>query len=186
MSGPPYALQRLPAIINFSGGRSSAFMLYHLLEHDDGHLVAAALARSRGLDQRLTLGAFHRSSTRRAPGNASSRAFQKPNAPSATARKECSFRPRAFRSCSRCSQLRWLSRSPSWIANSSLWPRFDQAWNSCSQTCLSRTTLFADKPTTPSPRIACSASGKGGGRNTLQVERRNQGVDVGRAPQIRR
>ena len=44
MSGPPYALQRLPAIINFSGGRSSAFMLYHLLEHDDGHLVAAALA----------------------------------------------------------------------------------------------------------------------------------------------
>ena len=27
MSGPPYALQRLPAIINFSGGRSSAFML---------------------------------------------------------------------------------------------------------------------------------------------------------------
>ena len=44
MSGPPYALQRLAAILNFSGGRSSAFMLHHLLEHDDGHLVAAALA----------------------------------------------------------------------------------------------------------------------------------------------
>ena len=40
MSGPPYALQRLPAIINFSGGRSSAFMLHHLLEHDDGRLQA--------------------------------------------------------------------------------------------------------------------------------------------------
>ena len=40
MSGPPYELQSLPAIINFSGGRSSAFMLYHLLEHDDGHLHA--------------------------------------------------------------------------------------------------------------------------------------------------
>ena len=38
--GPPDALQRLPAIINFSGGRSSAFMLYHLLEHDDGRLQA--------------------------------------------------------------------------------------------------------------------------------------------------
>ena len=36
--------QRLPAIINFSGGRSSAFMLHHILEHYDGHLVAAALA----------------------------------------------------------------------------------------------------------------------------------------------
>ena len=40
MSGPPYELQRLPAIINFSGGRSSAFMLYHLLEHDDSRLHA--------------------------------------------------------------------------------------------------------------------------------------------------
>ena len=40
MSGPPDALQRLPAIINFSGGRSSAFMLHHLLEHDDGRLHA--------------------------------------------------------------------------------------------------------------------------------------------------
>ena len=40
MSGPPYALQRLSAIINFSGGRSSAFMLHHLLEHDDGRLQA--------------------------------------------------------------------------------------------------------------------------------------------------
>ena len=40
MSGPPDALQRLPAIINFSGGRSSAFMLHHLLEHDDGRLQA--------------------------------------------------------------------------------------------------------------------------------------------------
>ena len=40
MSGPPYALQRLPAILNFSGGRSSAFMLHHLLEHDDGRLHA--------------------------------------------------------------------------------------------------------------------------------------------------
>ena len=40
MSGPPDALQRLPAILNFSGGRSSAFMLYHLLEHDDGRLQA--------------------------------------------------------------------------------------------------------------------------------------------------
>ena len=28
------------------------------------------------------------------------------------------------------------------------------------QTCLSRTMLFADKPMTPSPRIACRASGK--------------------------
>ena len=27
MSGPPYELQSLPAIINFSGGRSSAFQL---------------------------------------------------------------------------------------------------------------------------------------------------------------
>ena len=27
------ALQRLPAILNFSGGRSSAFMLYHILDH---------------------------------------------------------------------------------------------------------------------------------------------------------
>ena len=43
MSGPPYALQRLPAILNFSGGRSSAFMLYHLLEHYDGRLHAKLL-----------------------------------------------------------------------------------------------------------------------------------------------
>ena len=40
MSGPPYELQSLPAIVNFSGGRSSAFMLYHILEHYDGRLHA--------------------------------------------------------------------------------------------------------------------------------------------------
>ena len=36
MSGQPYELQSLPAIINFSGGRSSD----HILEHDDGRLHA--------------------------------------------------------------------------------------------------------------------------------------------------
>ena len=48
MSGAPDALQRLPAIINFSGGRSSAFMLHHLLEHDDGRLSVDAVVS--GLD----------------------------------------------------------------------------------------------------------------------------------------
>ena len=36
MSAPPDARQRLAAISNCSGGRSSAFMLHHLLEPDDG------------------------------------------------------------------------------------------------------------------------------------------------------
>ena len=45
MSGQPYALQSLPAIINFSGGRSSAFMLHHILEHDDGRLHAKPCRR---------------------------------------------------------------------------------------------------------------------------------------------
>ena len=43
MSGQPYELQSLPAIINFSGGRSSAFMLHHILEHDDGRLHGEAM-----------------------------------------------------------------------------------------------------------------------------------------------
>ena len=43
MSGPPDELQSLPAIVNFSGGRSSAFMLYHLLEHDDDRYRRSAL-----------------------------------------------------------------------------------------------------------------------------------------------
>ena len=48
MSGPPYALQRLPAILNFSGGRSTAFMLYHLLEHDDGRLHSTPWCAAAG------------------------------------------------------------------------------------------------------------------------------------------
>ena len=52
MSGPPYELQRLPAILNFSGGRSSAFMLYHLLEHYDGRLHAKLLWSQATLWQR--------------------------------------------------------------------------------------------------------------------------------------
>jgi len=34
----PYHLEHRPAVINFSGGRSSAFMLYHILDHYDGAL----------------------------------------------------------------------------------------------------------------------------------------------------
>ena len=33
-----YAIDERPACINFSGGRSSGYMLYHLLEHHDGRL----------------------------------------------------------------------------------------------------------------------------------------------------
>ncbi len=34
----PYRLDNLPAIINFSGGRTSAYMLYHILEYYGGQL----------------------------------------------------------------------------------------------------------------------------------------------------